>query len=78
MKCFIAFLFLFFSSHLYSQEVEKSIILKDADTNLAIEDATVLVLKTKQLNLSNAEGKVSFLLKGISNIQITHTSYRCV
>ena len=75
MKCFIAFVFLFFSSHLYSQEVEKSIILKDADTNLAIEDATVLVLKTKQLNLSNAEGKVSFLLKGISNIQITHTSY---
>jgi hypothetical protein len=75
MKCFIAFVFLFFSSHLYSQEIEKSIILKDADTNLAIEDATILVLKTKQLNLSNAEGKVSFLLKGISNIQITHTSY---
>ncbi len=75
MKCFIAFVFLFFSSHLFSQEIEKSIILKDADTNLAIEDATVLVLKSKQLNLSNAEGKVSFFLKGISNIQITHTSY---
>jgi hypothetical protein len=75
MKCFIAFVFLFFSNHLYSQEVEKAIILKDADTNLAIEDATVLVLKTKQMNLTNVDGKVSFLIKGASNIQISHTAY---
>jgi len=75
MKYILIVTFLLFSFVLHSQEVEKSIILKDADTNLLIEDATVLVLKTKQLNLSNAEGKVTFLLKGISNIQITHTSY---
>lgn len=75
MKYFIVCTFLLFSLNFYSQEVEKTIILKDADTNLPIEDVTVLVLKTKQLNLSNSEGKVSFLLKGVSSIQITHTSY---
>lgn len=75
MKYFITVTFLLFSIMLHSQEVEKTIILIDSETNLPVEDATVLVLKTKQLNLSNSEGKVTFLLKGISNIQITHTSY---
>lgn len=59
----------------FSQEVEKTLVLKDAETQQPIEDATVLVVKTKQIVLSNSEGKVSFDLKGTSNIQITHTSY---
>ena len=75
MKHFVIVFYLLFSLQLQSQEVEKSIIIKDADTNKPIEDATVSVLKTKQINLSNAEGKVSFLIKGASNVQITHTSY---
>jgi len=36
------------------------------------------VLKTKQNVLSNSEGVVTFMLNGISNIQITHTSYQSV
>jgi hypothetical protein len=76
MKHFVIVFYLLFSLQLQSQEVEKSIIIKDADTNKPIEDATVSVLKTKQINLSNAEGKVSFLIKGASNVQITHTSYK--
>jgi hypothetical protein len=75
MKQFFLVCYLFFVVQIYSQEIEKTIIVKDEDTNKPIEDATVAILKTKQINLSNQEGKVSFLIKGASNIQITHTSY---
>ena len=61
-----------------SQNIERTILLKDKETNLPIEDATILILKTKQNLLSNSEGKVSFVLKGTSNIEITHTSYTAV
>lgn len=59
----------------FSQSVEKVIILKDKDTDVAVEDATVSILKSKQNLLSNANGVVSFELNGISNIQIKHPSY---
>lgn len=75
MKKFIVFLFLVFYSKTLSQNAEKSIVLKDVDSNLPIEDATVLIIKTKQTLLSNSEGTVSFILKGASNIQISHSSY---
>jgi hypothetical protein len=49
--------------------------LKDEESNLPIEDATVFILKTKQNLISNSEGQVSFVLKGNTNIEISHTSY---
>jgi len=76
-KAFVLF-FLILISNCYSQNTEISIVLKDADTSLPIEDVTVHVLKTKQNLLSNSEGTVTFMLQGISNIQITHTSYQSV
>jgi len=78
MKKVFALLFLILMSNGYAQNIEVSIALKDADTNLPIEDVTVHVLKTKQNLLSNSEGVVTFMLTGISNIQITHTSYQSV
>lgn len=62
-------------SNCYSQNKEISIVLKDADSNLPIEDATVFVVKTKQSLVSNSEGVANFSLNGVSNIQISHTSY---
>src|SRR6476660_9045788 len=78
MKKYLIVLFLCFGISVFSQNEEKVIVLKDADTNLPIEDATVFVARTKQTLLSNAEGTVSFVLNGISNIQITHSSYSSV
>lgn len=75
MKKNLILIFLILSFNAFSQNEEKVIVLKDADTDLPIEDATVFVTKTKQTLLSNAEGTVSFVLNGISNIQITHSSY---
>jgi len=68
-------LFLLAGIQAFSQSVEKVIILKDKDTDVAIEDATVSILKTKQNLLSNANGVVTFELNGVSNIQIKHPSY---
>jgi hypothetical protein len=78
MKQIYILFFLILVSNCHSQTSEISIALKDAETNLPIEDATVLVLKTKQNLLSNSEGVVSFNLNGISNIKISHTSYQSV
>lgn len=75
MKKTILLLFFVFSFTISAQEVERSIIIKDADTNNPIEDVSVFITKTKQLLLSNSEGKVTFDLNGISNIQVSHSSY---
>ena len=61
--------------NVFSQNTEKTILLKDEESNLPIGDATVFVIKTKQNLLSNSEGEASFTIKGATNIQITHTSY---
>ena len=78
MRKSIILLFLIYSVTVLSQNEEKSIVLKDVDTNLPIEDATVYISKSKQTLLSNAQGKVSFILNGVTNIQITHSSYNAV
>jgi len=57
--------FLLLFSIAWSQSVEREIIVKDLDTNLPIEDATVYIVKTKQSLLSNSDGIVTFELKGI-------------
>ncbi|WP_310557970.1 hypothetical protein [Flavobacterium sp.] len=74
----LLFLSLFCSFAVYSQSSEKLILLKDVDTNLPIEDATVFIVKTKQTLLSNSEGKITFILTGSSNIQVSHSSYKSV
>lgn len=75
MKNTLLLFFLVFSFTISAQEVEHTIIVKDADTNNPIEDVSVYITKTKQLLLSNSEGKVTFDLTGISNIQVSHSSY---
>jgi hypothetical protein len=72
------FLSVFCSFAVYSQNSEKLILVKDVDTNLPIEDATVFIVKTKQTLLSNSEGKIIFILTGSSNIQVSHSSYKAV
>jgi hypothetical protein len=72
----ILFVLLFISSTVVvAQKVERTLVIKDVDTQLPIEDVTVLVAKTKQILLSNKEGEVSFIINGNSNIQLSHPSY---
>ena len=76
MRINLLLLLLFFSAvNAFSQSSEKIITLLDAQSNLPIADATVLISKTKQILLSNAEGKVTFVLKSPTVIRITHSAY---
>lgn len=59
----------------FAQKTEYSIIVKDIETQLPIENATIVILKTKQILLSNKEGKVTFMLSGGSTIEISKTDY---
>jgi len=75
MKNILIAFFLIISSLVSSQNVEKTITVIDAETNLPIEDVTIFILKTKQSLISNVVGKVNFKLAGSSNIQVTHSAY---
>jgi hypothetical protein len=75
MKKILVLLLFVLCFNVFSQTNERTLLLLDSDSNLPIEDAVVLVLKTKQVLMSNSEGKVAFELKGGSNLKVTHSSY---
>lgn len=75
MRKIILLFFVLFSLTVFSQEEQYSIIVKDIETQLPIENATVVILKTKQILSSNKEGKVTFMLTGGSNVQVSETNY---
>ncbi|MES2574964.1 MAG: hypothetical protein V4572_08475 [Bacteroidota bacterium] len=78
MKRLILLFILLFSFGVFGQNKEYSIIVKDIETQLPIENATVVILKTKQILLSNSEGKVTFVLNGVSNVQVSEANYKSV
>jgi hypothetical protein len=75
MKRLILLFALFFNAIVFAQNVEYSIIVKDIETQLPIENATVVILKTKQILISNQDGKVTFVLSGGSNVEVSETDY---
>jgi hypothetical protein len=75
MKRILVLLLFIICFTVFSQTNEKKVILLDVDTNQPIDDAVVLVLKTKQVLMTNTEGTVVFELKGGSNLKVTHSSY---
>jgi len=78
MKKNFLIILLILSCSVFSQNEEKAMVFKDIETNVPIEDVTVFIAKTKQTLLSNAEGRVTYILNGISNLQFTHASYNTV
>jgi hypothetical protein len=75
MKRILLFFLLMASTLVLAQKVERTLIIKDVDSQLPIEDVTVLVARTNQILMSNKEGEVSFMVNGNSNIQFSHPSY---
>lgn len=76
MKRIFVFLIFLISCVVYSQTTEKTLLIRDANTNLPIEDVVVFIAKTKQSFVSNKEGEVLLSLKSPSTIQITHFAYQ--
>lgn len=75
MKGLIILFVVFFSECIFAQNTEYSIVVRDIETQLPIENATVVIMKTKQILLSNEDGKVTFILTGGSNVQVSETNY---
>ncbi len=75
MKTLILLFVLFFNTIVFAQDVEYSIVVKDIETQLPLENATVVIKKNKQVLLSDGDGKVTFLLNGSSNVEISETNY---
>lgn len=73
---FIFLLIVFLDSN--AQSIEKTILVRDELSQQPIEDAVIIILKTKQTILTNKEGKGTFLLRGNSNIQISHTAFNTI
>nr|WP_294787172.1 hypothetical protein [uncultured Flavobacterium sp.] len=59
----------------FAQSEEYSVLVKDIETLQPIENATVVVLKTKQVLMTNEDGKVTFVLSGGSNVQVSEMNY---
>lgn len=75
MKRLILLFILLFSFGVFAQSTEYSIVIKDIETLLPIENATVYIMKTRQTLITNKEGKVTFELNGASNVQVSETNY---
>ena len=75
-KNILFFLYFYILFSLQSQTTEKTLLIRDANTNLLIEDVVVFIAKTKQSFVSNKEGEVLLSLKSPSTIQITHFAYQ--
>jgi hypothetical protein len=71
----LVLLFTLFSVAVFAQKKEYSIVVKDIETLLPIENATVFIMKTKQTLVSNHDGKVTFVLNGASNVQVSEINY---
>jgi hypothetical protein len=75
VKKLILLFVLLYSLGVFSQNIQYTITIKDIETLMPIENVTIFILKTKQSLITNANGNVSFVLNGASNIQFSNSDY---
>ena len=72
----LAFLLCFFTNFVFSQNLEFTIIVKDFDTDMPVEEVTITALKTRQGFLTNKDGKAIISLTRSSDLEFIHSSYK--
>jgi hypothetical protein len=72
----LTFLLWFFTTVGFSQNLEFTVIVKDFDTDLPIEEVTITALKTRQGFLTNKDGKAIISLTRSSDLEFIHSSYK--
>ena len=60
----------------FSQEKELTILFKDIESQMPVDEVTLTVLRTKESFVSNADGVVKILLKRPSYLEVSHSSYK--
>ena len=72
----LAFLLCFFTNFVFSQNLDFTIIVKDFDTDMPVEEVTITAIKTRQGFLTNKEGKAIVSLSRSSDLELVHSSYK--
>ena len=72
----LAFLLCFFTTFVFSQNLDFTIIVKDFDTDMPVEEVTITAIKTRQGFLTNKEGKAIVSLSRSSDLELVHSSYK--
>lgn len=72
----LTFLLWFFTTVVFSQNLEFTVIVKDFDTDLPIEEVTITALRTRQGYLTNKDGKAIISLTRSSDLEFIHSSYK--
>ena len=75
MKGFYICILLCFYGAVFGQNKDYTVLIRDIETSLPIENATLVVSKTKQILLSNSEGKVTFTVNGSTSLQVSEMMY---
>ena len=74
----LTFLLCFFTSIIFSQNLEFTVIVKDFDTDLPIEEVTITASRTRQGFLTNKEGKAIVSLTRSSDLELVHSTYKTI
>lgn len=74
----LTFLLFLFTSPLFSQSLEFTVIVKDFDTDMPIEEVTITALRTRQGFLTNKDGKAIVSLTKASDLELRHSSYKTI
>jgi hypothetical protein len=72
----LTLLFFFTFQIANAQNLDITIIVKDFETNLPVDEVTITAIKTKQGFLTNAEGKAVLHLIKPSDLEFVHSSYK--
>jgi hypothetical protein len=72
----LTFFLWFFTSCVFSQNLEFTVIVKDFDTDMPIDEVTITALRTRQGFLTNKEGKAIISLTRSSDLELVHSSYK--
>lgn len=76
MKKFLSFILFFVSISAFSQNLEFVVIVKDIETGLPIEEATITSKKNNQGFLTNKDGEAFINLSKASDLQFEHSLYK--
>lgn len=76
MKSKLCLILLLICTSVFSQKVEYTVIVKDINTGLPVEEVTITCVKTKQGFLTNKEGIAIIHLDNASDLLFEHFSYK--
>lgn len=76
MKRILCFILFFASSCVFTQNLEFTVIVKDIQTGLPIEEVTITALKSNQGFLSNKSGEAIISLTKESDLRFEHSLYK--